>query len=113
MMKTQSFILYLLLLGLPSHSYADEHSVSPLDNGDNSIISIGLVVDMESWVGRFIHSCIRMALSDFYDLNKGYAMGIALHVRDCRGDSFTCIDAGEFCLLQHVLFLLFVLLIVC
>ncbi|KAG8388844.1 hypothetical protein BUALT_Bualt02G0167200 [Buddleja alternifolia] len=79
-----AYILCILLLGFTTYSY-----------GDNNIVNVGLIVDNGSWVGEIIHSCINMAISDFYNLNNTpYKTKIALHVRDCRGDSLHCISAA-------------------
>ncbi|KAL0389221.1 UNVERIFIED_CONTAM: Glutamate receptor 2.7 [Sesamum calycinum] len=68
MMKTPAFILFLLLLGC-CYSYADDHKVSRPSNGDESIVNIG-VIDMGSWTGQVVQSCIKMATSDFYNINS-------------------------------------------
>lgn len=95
-MKTLALLWSLLLLGFPSHSYADMHKVSLPDNGDKSTINVGVIVDMGSWVGKVVQNSVTMAVSEFYNLNRGYRTRIALHVRDSRGDSLHSIAAGEF-----------------
>ncbi|KAL8055716.1 hypothetical protein ABFX02_04G073800 [Erythranthe guttata] len=92
-MKIQSFVLWLLLFGIfHSHSYVvdDDDNMVSHNNGENNVINVGLIVDMESWVGKVIQSSITMALSEFYNLNNGCSTRIALHVRD----SFNCTDAA-------------------
>lgn len=90
-MKTLALLLlFLLLLGITTQSCANEH------NGDKSVINVGVIVDVESWVGKVVRSCITMAVSDFYDINRGYRTRIVLHVRDSKGDSLQSIAAGEF-----------------
>lgn len=91
--------LFLLLVGFYCYSYADEHNVSQPNNGDKSIITIGVLVDMGSWKGKVVQSCIKMAISDFYNLNSQYKTRIALHVKDSKGDSLHSIASGEFSLL--------------
>ncbi|KAG8388840.1 hypothetical protein BUALT_Bualt02G0166800 [Buddleja alternifolia] len=70
-------------------------------NSDENIINIGLIVDIGSWEGKVIHTCITMAISDFYNLNSQYKTRIALQVRDSRGDSFHSI-ASALDLLENV-----------
>ncbi|KAG8388845.1 hypothetical protein BUALT_Bualt02G0167300 [Buddleja alternifolia] len=85
-MKTHhhAYILCILLLGFTTYSY-----------GDNNIVNIGLIVDNGSWVGKLVHSCINMAISDFYNLNNSLnRTNIVLHVRDSRGDSLHSIAAA-------------------
>ncbi|KAL7113679.1 hypothetical protein ACP275_04G075500 [Erythranthe tilingii] len=95
-MKFQAFVVCLLLLAFLNHrSYADEPKVSLLDNNSEKIsINIGVILDMGTWEGKVVHSCIKMAVSDFYRLNGGYRTRIALHVRDSGGDSLRSIAAA-------------------
>ncbi|PIN16368.1 Glutamate-gated kainate-type ion channel receptor subunit GluR5 [Handroanthus impetiginosus] len=93
-MKTEAFVLCVLLLRFLSHFYADEHKVSQQDNGDKIIINVGVIVDAGSWVGKVVESCITMAVQDFYNQNMGYRTRIALQVRDSGGDSLHCIAAA-------------------
>ncbi|KAL2488375.1 Glutamate receptor 2.2 [Forsythia ovata] len=62
-------------------------------------IKIGVIVDMGSWMGKTIHSCISMAISDFYESNSHYTTRIVLHARDSRGKSLgvlsTAVDLLE------------------
>ncbi|KAL0370948.1 UNVERIFIED_CONTAM: Glutamate receptor 2.7 [Sesamum angustifolium] len=92
MMKTPAFILFLLLLGC-CYSYADDHKVSRPSNGDESIVNIGVIVDMGSWTGQVVQSCIKMATSDFYNINSHYKTRIALHWKDSKGDTLHFIAA--------------------
>ncbi|KAL0459024.1 UNVERIFIED_CONTAM: Glutamate receptor 1.4 [Sesamum latifolium] len=96
MMKTPAFILVLLLLGCCCccYSYANDHKVSRPSNGDESIINIGVIVDMGSWTGQVVQSCIKMATSDFYNINTQYKTRIALHWKDSKGDSLHFIAAA-------------------
>ncbi|KAI3694761.1 hypothetical protein L1987_77740 [Smallanthus sonchifolius] len=49
-------------------------------------VDVGIVLDMESWIGESIHSSIMMAISDFYGRNNSYKTRIAVHTRDSKGD---------------------------
>ncbi|PIN16365.1 Glutamate-gated kainate-type ion channel receptor subunit GluR5 [Handroanthus impetiginosus] len=100
-MKTEAFVLCVLLLRFPSHFYADEHKVSLQDNGDKIIINVGVIVDAGSWVGKVVESYTMMAVQDFYNQNMGYRTRIALHVQDSRGDSLHC-NAAALDLLENV-----------
>ncbi|KAL8531418.1 hypothetical protein ACS0TY_008137 [Phlomoides rotata] len=93
-MKTLPLLVSLLLLGISCQSFADEHKASLPDNGDKSVINVGVIVDVESWVGKVVQNCIRMAVSDFYNLNRGYRTRIVLHVRDSKGNSLHSIAAA-------------------
>ncbi|PIN19195.1 hypothetical protein CDL12_08122 [Handroanthus impetiginosus] len=93
-MKTVAFFLCVLLLRFPSRFYAYEHKVSLQDNGDKVNVNVGVIVDVGSWVGKVVRSCIATAVSDFYNQNTGYRTRIALHFRDSRGDSLYSITAA-------------------
>ncbi|GKA12165.1 ionotropic glutamate receptor, metazoa, periplasmic binding protein-like protein I [Tanacetum coccineum] len=63
----------------------------PLENSgiflhNEVLIRVGVVLDMESWVGKSIHSFMSMAVSDFYALNNNCRTKIVLHTRDSKGD---------------------------
>ncbi|KAL9169344.1 hypothetical protein ABFS82_04G073500 [Erythranthe guttata] len=100
-MKFQAFVVCLLLLVFRNRSYADEPKVSVLDNGEKIRINIGVILDMGTWEGKIVHSCIKMSVSDFYRLNGCYRTRIALHVRDSGGDSLRSI-ADALDLLENV-----------
>ncbi|KAK8664058.1 hypothetical protein V6N13_083861 [Hibiscus sabdariffa] len=48
-------------------------------------IHVGLILDMQSLVGKVVDSCISMAISDFYSRNR-YRTKLVLHTRDSGGD---------------------------
>ncbi|WCJ30467.1 glutamate receptor 2.2 [Euphorbia peplus] len=49
-------------------------------------VDVGVVVDMKNWVGEMGLSCIRLALSDFYEAHVDYTTRLVLHTRDSMGD---------------------------
>nr|KAJ0191272.1 hypothetical protein LSAT_V11C800427600 [Lactuca sativa] len=49
-------------------------------------MGVGIILDMESPMGKAIHSCITMAISDFYALRHSYKTRIVIHTRDSEGD---------------------------
>ncbi|XP_033516810.2 glutamate receptor 2.1-like [Nicotiana tomentosiformis] len=51
-------------------------------------INVGVVMDMDEWVGKMGLSCISMALSDFYSSDHGsdYKTRLVLHTRDSKRD---------------------------
>ncbi|CAH1424794.1 unnamed protein product [Lactuca virosa] len=50
---------------------------------------------MESPIGKSIHSCITMAISDFYALHHSYKTRIVLHTRDSEGDPVKALSAVD------------------
>ncbi|KAE8647217.1 glutamate receptor 2.7 [Cucumis sativus] len=49
-------------------------------------VNVGVVLDMESWIGKMGLSCIDMSLSEFYSLNPHYHTRIVLHPKDSGRD---------------------------
>ncbi|KAK1434738.1 hypothetical protein QVD17_00488 [Tagetes erecta] len=49
-------------------------------------VDVGIVLDMESWIGKSIHASVMMAISDFYARNHSYKTRIVVHTRDSKGD---------------------------
>uniref|UniRef100_A0A251VNG5 Periplasmic binding protein-like I n=1 Tax=Helianthus annuus TaxID=4232 RepID=A0A251VNG5_HELAN len=90
----------LLYHGLCTHSLLPQNSSTFLF--DKVIIRVGIILDMEAWTGKSIHSFINFAISDFYTRNSNYRTRIVLHIRDSKGDplqalSAECLDAGNWC----------------
>ncbi|KAI3749688.1 hypothetical protein L2E82_20304 [Cichorium intybus] len=57
-------------------------------------IPVGVILDMESWVGKTVHSCITMAISDFYTGNPHFKTRIVVHNRDTHGDPLHALSAA-------------------
>ncbi|KAK4435710.1 Glutamate receptor 2.7 [Sesamum alatum] len=49
-------------------------------------IRVGLVLDMNDYIGEMGWNCISMALSDFYTANAHYKTRLQIHSRDSNGD---------------------------
>ncbi|KAL5562233.1 hypothetical protein UlMin_031980 [Ulmus minor] len=45
-------------------------------------VNVGVILDMESTEGKIVHSCISMAISDFYTLHTNYTTKLVLNTRD-------------------------------
>lgn len=61
----------------------------------NYVVKVGVILDMGSWTGKTIFSCINMALSDYYTSNILHRTRIVLHPRDSMGDPIQAISAGN------------------
>ncbi|CAI9776569.1 unnamed protein product [Fraxinus pennsylvanica] len=106
-MKIQGFILFLLFCQFRSQPYPDKLKSSKQifdkskdSNQETNTIKIGIILDTKSWVGKVVHSCITIAISDFYMLNEQYKTRIALETRDSRGEPSDFI-ASAFDLLEN------------
>ncbi|KAK3435718.1 hypothetical protein EUGRSUZ_C00424, partial [Eucalyptus grandis] len=56
------------------------------NNAQTILVNVGVVLDLETWVGRMGLSCINISLSDFYTSNPSYKTRLVLNVRDSKGD---------------------------
>lgn len=62
--------------------------------GEAQNVSVGVVLDMESWIGKVGLSCIHMSLSEFYEANPHYKTRIVLHPKDSAGDAVAAAAAA-------------------
>jgi ionotropic glutamate receptor len=60
------------------------------------VISVGVVLDLNSPVGGMADRCMSMALSDFYQHNHNYNTRLALLTRDSGDDVVSAASAGIF-----------------
>jgi hypothetical protein len=65
------------------------------------IIRVGVVLDMNSAVGKTAENCISAAANDFYARNADYRTRISLVTRDSKGDVVTAASAGTTSLNIH------------
>ncbi|XP_034680224.1 glutamate receptor 2.2-like, partial [Vitis riparia] len=49
-------------------------------------VKVGVVLDLDTWVGKMGLSCISMALSDFYASHGHYKTRVVTKIRDSKGD---------------------------
>ncbi|KAI7984631.1 Glutamate receptor 1.3 [Camellia lanceoleosa] len=78
---------------LDAFAYQSQSSSSNL-GGAVSEIKVGVILDMGSWVGKVVHSCITMAISDFYAVNNHYKTRVVLHTRDSNGEPLLALSAA-------------------
>jgi ionotropic glutamate receptor len=60
------------------------------------VISVGVVLDLNSPVGRMAERCMSMARSDFYQENHNYNTRLALLTRDSGDDVVFAASAGTY-----------------
>ncbi|CAI9300861.1 unnamed protein product [Lactuca saligna] len=57
-------------------------------------IQVGVILDMESWVGKIVYGCITQAISDFYTENPHYRTRIVFTKRDTQGETLRALSAA-------------------
>ncbi|XP_042753247.1 glutamate receptor 1.4 [Lactuca sativa] len=97
---SKSSLCLLILLCILDHALCAQYVPSQNKNqniniNNDILISMGIILDMESPIGKSIHSCITMAISDFYALNHSYKTRIVLHTRDSEGDPVKALSAVD------------------
>nr|XP_043611343.1 glutamate receptor 1.3-like [Erigeron canadensis] len=87
-------ILFLsfLNINLCTHSFPSENSSSIVLH-DEAVVRVGIILDMESWTAKSIHSFITMAISDFYALHDNYSTRVIFHTRDSKGDPLQALSS--------------------
>lgn len=55
---------------------------------------VGVILDLDSLVGRIGLSCLSLALSDFYSAHPKYSTRLILHVRDSKGQVIEAASSG-------------------
>ncbi|XP_024965451.1 glutamate receptor 1.2-like [Cynara cardunculus var. scolymus] len=91
-MVFNKIILFLVLLFCILNHQLLSHSIN-INN--ETLVGMGIVLDTESWIGKSIHMCISMAISDFYALNHSYRTRIVLHTRDSKKDPLKALSAVD------------------
>ncbi|KAL5973937.1 hypothetical protein ACLOJK_030596 [Asimina triloba] len=51
-----------------------------------AVVDVGVILDLETWVGKLSNTCISMALSDFNIAPGNHNTTLVLHVRDSKKD---------------------------
>jgi len=93
----------LLLLALAFFTIVTTFSEGPQitmaqsgnNNAETILVNVGVVLDLETWVGQMGLSCINLSLSDFYTSNPSYKTRLVLNVRDSKGDEVAAAAAGS------------------
>ncbi|KAI6681169.1 hypothetical protein NL676_035050 [Syzygium grande] len=65
------------------------------NNAQTIPVNVGVVLDLETWVGQMGLSCINMSLSDFYSSNPSYKTRLVLNVRDSKQDTVAAAAADK------------------
>ncbi|GKV03090.1 hypothetical protein SLEP1_g15457 [Rubroshorea leprosula] len=77
----------LFIVFCMSYSVEVEVAVAPNNTAITTIpVNVGMVLDLDMWVGKLGLSCFNMALSDFYSNHSDYRTRLVLNTRDSKGD---------------------------
>ncbi|XWS36635.1 hypothetical protein CRYUN_Cryun20dG0102200 [Craigia yunnanensis] len=96
-MKNQTLLLFVICFSFLDTFWCNTSQAElnrTRDDGLDDEIHVGVILDIGSWQGKVIQSCISMAISDFYSLQKSYKARVILHVRNSQGDPFRALSAA-------------------
>lgn len=82
--------LFISLLMIPLRAAQSSSNSSTVD------FQVGVILDLNSTVGRIGESCISMALTDFYSVHKDFKTRLVLHFRDSNESVVDAAAAGKF-----------------
>ncbi|KAG5601874.1 hypothetical protein H5410_033244 [Solanum commersonii] len=91
-------ILFLQLVSIISFC----HYVMPIRGEDNNTsavkVDLGIILDMETDVGKVMHTCILLAIEDYHAVASHTATRIVLHLRDSEKDDVEAASAAIYLL---------------
>ncbi|XVF32028.1 hypothetical protein REPUB_Repub17cG0046200 [Reevesia pubescens] len=95
-MKNQTVLLFFICFNFLDTLWFSQAELNRTTRDVDSLdeVHVGVILDMGSWQGKVIESCISMAISDFYNLQEYYKVRVVFHVRDSQGDPFRALSAA-------------------
>ncbi|KAK9931926.1 hypothetical protein M0R45_019180 [Rubus argutus] len=86
------FILFLDLCLI----YGESSAVGENETTTKSqqMVNVGVILDLDTPVGKMAHRCISMAITDFYARNANYRTKLNLTVKDSRNDVVSAASAA-------------------
>nr|XP_048336701.1 glutamate receptor 1.2-like isoform X2 [Ziziphus jujuba var. spinosa] len=86
--RSQKILLFIIFLNfLGQYCYAG--NISIYDK-----VHLGVILDMSTKEGKMVHSCISMAISDFYGRHHNYTTRVVLHTRDSKGQHLQVLSSA-------------------
>lgn len=89
-------ILFIQLVSIISFC----HYVMPIRGENNNTsavkVDLGIILDMETDVGKVMHTCILLAIEDYHAAASHTATRIVPHLRDSEKDDVEEASAGIF-----------------
>lgn len=83
-------VIQLLLLLTINFSVAQNAS-----KGGAQELHVGVILDLESMVGKIAQTSISLAMEDFYAIHHNYSTKLVLHIRDSMKDDVRAASQGK------------------
>lgn len=84
-----------IFFGLDVFLFIISFCIAPLD-GENATdvkVDVGIILDLDTYVGKISRTCMLMAIEDFYT-NHNYSTRIVTHLRNSNNDDVDAASAG-------------------
>ncbi|KAL3745661.1 hypothetical protein ACJRO7_014734 [Eucalyptus globulus] len=95
--ETLLFLALSFLAIIVSSSDGPHLAVAQSSNKNSATtipVNVGVIVDLETWVGKMGLSCVELSLSNFYSSNPSYKTRLVLNVRDSKGEEVAAAAAA-------------------
>ncbi|KAF8021689.1 hypothetical protein BT93_G1977 [Corymbia citriodora subsp. variegata] len=80
------YLLYILIGLLMTPSTCQNLTATTID--------VGVILDMNTYVGKMSKTCLEMAVGDFYSAHNDYTTRLVLHMRDAKSDAVVATSAA-------------------
>ncbi|KAK4485688.1 hypothetical protein RD792_008332 [Penstemon davidsonii] len=77
--------LYVCILSMFFCLCIDAQSELQNNSSSTTLVNVGVILDLDSLVGRIGMTSLSLALSDYYSIDRNFSAKIVLHVRDSNG----------------------------
>lgn len=99
MMKNSRFLWLSFLLFFSSFCIGQSNGATAVK------ADVGVILDLDTTLGKVIKTCIDMAIEDFYSKHENYSTVIVPHFRNSRSDIVDAASAGN-AILDYTTFIL-------
>ncbi|KAK3437315.1 hypothetical protein EUGRSUZ_C01861 [Eucalyptus grandis] len=102
--ETLLFLALSFLAIIVSSSDGPHLAVAQSSNKNSATtipVNVGVIVDLETWVGKMGLSCVELSLSNFYSSNPSYKTRLVLNVRDSKGEEVAAAAAAALDLIKN------------
>lgn len=83
--RTTFFVVFVIL------SFAHRAPISGA-----ATLNVGVILNLQSLVGKMARTSILMAMEDFYAVHRNYKTKLVLHIRDSNADNVQAASEGNF-----------------
>ncbi|KAH7523910.1 hypothetical protein FEM48_Zijuj06G0062200 [Ziziphus jujuba var. spinosa] len=87
------------------HEHNDHDSNHNENRTNITPVKVGVILNLDTWIGKMRFSCFNMALSDFYASHSYYKTRLLLHTRNSNGDGVAAAVAGYLLFLSTMIYI--------